>query len=137
MPLERTTIVPDDPIAAKAIYDEQVAHEKRTIMVIIGNTQTVEDAIAVADGLAHLVNPGGFNRWVLWAKDHDIVEDTLALIIAESKDRRSNKDFNEFKCFCISPVSRQVDGIILKNGNLGALRLRHAFIKTEKLDVSQ
>ena len=136
MSLERTTEIPNDPVEAKKIYDKQVAIKNRTIMVIIGNTDTVEKAIKVANRLARLKN-FEFDRWVLWCKDHKIVEDTLALIVAESKDRRSDRDFNEFKCFCLSPVSRQVDGIILKNGSLGAARLRLSFVKAEKLDVTQ
>ena len=134
MTLKRTTIIPDNPVEAKAIYDQQVAHEKRTIMAIIGNTETVQEAVIEANALAHEQEFDNVDRWVLWAKDHGIVKDTLELILAESNAERSDRDFDQIKCFCISPVRREVEGIILKNGELNSISLDKSFLKAERHD---
>lgn len=136
MALKRTTEIPNDPVKAKAIYDDQITKVNRTIMVIIGNTQTVKDAIPAADRVAQKKPFDNADRWVLWARDHKIVKDTLELILAESKAERSDRDFDQFKCFCLSPVTHEVDGIILKNGRLSSPRFRLSFSKAERHDLS-
>lgn len=136
MTLKRTTIIPDDPKKAKAIYDDQISKANRTIMVIIGDTETVKKAIPVADREAQKKPFDNAERWVLWAKDHLIVKDTLELILADSKAERSDRDFDQFKCFCLSPVTHKVDGIILKKGRLSSPRIRLSFSKAERHDLS-
>jgi hypothetical protein len=135
MSLTRTTIIPANPVEAKKIHDFQVQQKNRTIMVIIGNTNTVEKAVDEADFLANEVNLKDFDRWVLWAKDHKIVKDTLELILAESGAERSNENFDNIKCFCLSPIRHEVSGIILKHGTLGPAKLDRSFISAEEYDV--
>ena len=137
MAYKRTTEVPNDPVKAKAIYDDIKKIKLMTIMVIIGNTVTFKDAITKADNLAGVKDLKDLKttRWVLWVKDHDIVRSTLALILAESKAERSNREFDEIKCFCLSPKRHDVEGIILKNGTLDYVSLRLSFLKAERHDL--
>ena len=103
-------------------------------MIIIGNTPTFPKALDIADYLAQEGGAFGTERWVLWVKDHSIIKSTVELILAESKAKRSERKFETMKCFCLSPVSHKIEGIILKNAVLDYESLERSFSLAEKLD---
>ena len=135
MNLKRTTIIPlDDAALAASIFKSFIEKEMMIIMVIIGDTSTVREAITKADNLAQL-SYFKMERWVLWLRNHDILSKTLKGHLKDSDADNSDEDYDNIKCFCFSPVLDQIDGIILKNGQLSYASLQQSFFRAQSHDI--
>ena len=135
MNLKRTTIIPlDDTALAKAIFDAFIQREFMILMIILGDTDTIREALPKADNLA---TKAYFNmeRWVLWVRNHDILQDPLKERIQNSDDPNASADYLDIKCVCFSPVIDHPAGIILKNGQLNYASLQQSFFKAQAHDT--
>lgn len=132
---KRTTIVPlDDPALAESIFKAFIEQEMMIIMVIIGDTPSIREAIPKADNLAQL-SYFNMERWVLWLRNHDILSHTLKSHLADSMAEHSDVAYTEIQCFCFSPILDQVEGIILTTGQLSYASLQQSFFKAQSHDV--
>jgi len=135
MNFKRTTIISFDDFAlAESIFKSFIKKELMIIMVIIVDNQTVRDAIAKADNLAHL-SYFKLERWVLWLRNHDILSKILKKHLKLSDANHPDELYNEIKCFCFSPILDQIDGIILKNGQLFYASLQKSFFSAQSHDI--
>lgn len=134
MALTRTTTLPvEDPIAAEQLLNADLAKANTTIMFIIGDSDAVNEDISRADFWANEVLID-FERWVVWVKDRDLLKDKISELLQNSDDPDPDKDYNDVKCFCLSPVNRKATGVIHKNVELTDFRLSRSFILAEALD---
>lgn len=135
MNLKRTTIIPlDDAALAESIFKSFLEKEMMIIMVIIGDTATVREAIPKADNLAQL-SYFKMERWVLWLRNYDILSKTLKQHLRDSEADNSDEEYTNIKCFCFSPILDQIDGIILKNGQLSYASLQQSFFRAQSHDI--
>jgi len=135
MNLKRTTIIPlDDSALAESIFKSFIEKEMMIVMVIIGDTSTVREAITKADKLAQL-SYFKMERWVLWLRDYDILSQTLKAHLKASDAEHADEAYDNIKCFCFSPVLDQIDGIILKNGQLSYASLQQSFFRAQSHDI--
>ncbi|CAH8289629.1 hypothetical protein EV196_107228 [Mariniflexile fucanivorans] len=135
MNLKRTTLIPlDDALLAESIFKSFIEKEMMLIMVIIGDTDTIREAIPKADNLAQL-SYFKMERWVLWVRSYDVLSETLKKHLKASNAEKSNEDYNNIKCLCFSPILDQVDGIILKNAELSYANLQQSFFKAQANDA--
>lgn len=135
MNLKRTTIIPlDDAALAESIFKSFIQKEMMIVMVIIGDTTTVREAVPKGDNLAQL-SYFNMERWVLWLRNHDTLSKTLKDHLKASDAENSNEVYENIKCFCFSPILDQVDGIILKNGQLSYASLQQSFFKAQSHDI--
>lgn len=135
MNLKRTTIIPlDDAALAESIFKSFIEKEMMIIMVIIGDTETVREAIPKADNLAQL-SYFKMERWVLWLRNYDILSETLKGHLKASDAENADEDYDNIKCFCFSPILDQIDGVILKNGQLSYASLQQSFFRAQSHDI--
>lgn len=135
MNLKRTTIIPlDDAALAESIFKSFIEKEMMIIMVIIGDTETVREAITKADNLAQL-SYFNMERWLLWLRNHDTLSKTLKKHLKASDADNSDEPYDNIKCFCFSPILDQIDGIILKNGQLSYASLQQSFFRAQSHDI--
>lgn len=135
MNLKRTTIIPlDDAALAESIFKSFIEKEMMIVMVIIGDTQTTRGAITKADNLAQL-SYFKMERWVLWLRNHDTLSETLKGHLKKSDADHSDEVYDNLKCFCFSPILDQIDGIILKNGQLSYASLQQSFFRAQSHDI--
>ncbi|MDN3493547.1 hypothetical protein [Winogradskyella bathintestinalis] len=135
MNLKRTTIIPlDDAALAESIFKSFIEKEMMIIMVIIGDTETVRDAITKADNLA-LLSYFKMERWVLWIRNYNTLSDTFKVHLKASDAEHSDEEYDNIKCFCFSPILDQIDGIILKNGQLSYASLQQSFFRAQSHDI--
>ncbi len=135
MNLKRTTIIPlDDTALAEAIFKSFIEKEMMIVMIIIGDTPTNRVAITKADKLAQL-SYFNMERWVLWIRNHDTLSKTLKSHLKDSEADNSDETYDTIKCFCFSPILDQVDGIILKNGQLSYASLQQSFFRAQSHDI--
>ncbi|WP_178989307.1 hypothetical protein [Winogradskyella schleiferi] len=135
MNLKRTTIIPlDDAALAESIFKSFIEKEMMIIMVIIGDTETVREAIIKADNLAQL-SYFKMERWLLWLRNHDTLSKTLKKHLKASDADNSDESYDNIKCFCFSPILDQIDGIILKNGQLSYASLQQSFFRAQSHDI--
>ncbi|MCH2488525.1 MAG: hypothetical protein MK211_00120 [Flavobacteriales bacterium] len=135
MSLERTTIIPlDDPDQATELFNNAIDRLKTTVMFIIGNTETVQEAIPNADHWAGetLID---LERWVVWLRDHEILKTEMQQLLENTFDPDFDEPYDTIKCFCLSPISKRAIGFILKNGSLANVRLLLSFAKVEAIDA--
>jgi hypothetical protein len=136
MNLKRTTLIPlDDAPLAESIFKSFIEKEMMIIMVVIGDTPSIREVIPKADNLAQL-SYFKMERWVIWLRNYDILSETLKIHLKNSGTEHSNEAYENIKCFCFSPILDQVDGIILKNGQLTYASLQQSFFKAQSHDVS-
>ncbi|QCX00971.1 hypothetical protein FGM00_12930 [Aggregatimonas sangjinii] len=136
MNLKRTTLIPvDDPGLAKSIFNAFIEKEMMILMIIIGDTKSVREAIPMADNLATL-SYFNMERWVLWIRDGKVLETTLKEHLKASTEDHANADFGDIKCFCFSPIADEVAGIILKNGKLDYASLHQSFFRAQAHDIA-
>ena len=135
MNLKRTTLIPlDDALLAESIFKSFIEKEMMLIMVIIGDTDTIREAIPKADNLAQL-SYFKMERWVLWVRNYDVLSETLKKHLKASNAEKSDEDYNNIKCLCFPPILDQVDGIILKNAELSYANLQQSFFKAQANDA--
>jgi len=135
MNLKRTTIIPlDDAALAESIFKSFIEKEMMIIMVIIGDTETVREAIPKADNLAQL-SYFKMERWVLWLRNYEILSETLKVHLKVSDAENADEDYDNIKCFCFSPILDQIDGVILKNGQLSYASLQQSFFRAQSHDI--
>jgi len=135
MNLKRTIIIPlDDADLAEAIFKSFIEKEMMIIMVIIGDAQTIREAIPKADNLAQL-SYFNMERWVLWLRNQDILSKVLKRHLKKSNAKYSDELYNNIKCFCFSPILDQIDGIILKNAQLTYASLQQSFFSAQSHDI--
>ncbi|MCW5520646.1 hypothetical protein J1N09_12400 [Aureitalea sp. L0-47] len=135
MNLKRTTIIPtDDPNLAKQLFQSFIEKEMLVLMIIIGDTDTIRTAMPTADSLAHKIY---FNmeRWVLWVRDYEVLRGTLEQKLAESPNTK-DMDYDDIKCFSLSPIQDLADGVIQKNGVLDYVSLQQSFFKAQSDDIA-
>jgi hypothetical protein len=120
---------------AESIFKSFIEKEMMIIMVIIGDTSTIREAIPKADNLAQL-SYFKMERWVLWLRNHDILSDTLKGHLKVSETEHADEDYGNIKCFCFSPILDQIDGIILKNGQLSYASLQQSFFRAQSHDIA-
>ena len=136
MNLKRTTLIPvDDSALAKTIFNAFIEKEMMILMIIIGDTKSVRDAVPKADNLADL-SYFKMERWVLWIRDGKVLETTLKKHLKVSTEENADADFEDIKCFCFSPIADEVAGIILKNGKLTYASLQQSFFRAQSHDIS-
>jgi|GEM_PF-3395983 len=134
MNFKRTTIIPlDDPELAKQLFDAYLNKEFMILMIILGDTETIREAMPKADNLA-TKSYFGMERWVFWVRNHDILADSLIPIL-EANDEAGNLEYESVKCFCTSPVLDAASGIILKNGELNYRTLQKSFFMAQSHDI--
>ena len=134
MNLKRTTIIPiDDQELARTIFRSFIDMEMMILMVIIGDTESIRKAIPKADNLATL-EYNNMKRWVFWIRDHYVLEKELKEYIEASDVDNADADYEDIKCFCFSPLSDEVSGIILKNGTLSYISLNLSFFRAHQHD---
>ncbi|MBP0904345.1 hypothetical protein ACFSKN_18875 [Mariniflexile gromovii] len=135
MNLKRTTLIPlDDDSLAESIFKSFIEKEMMLLMVIIGDTDTIREAIPKADNLAQL-SYFKMERWVLWVRNYEILSETLKKHLKASDADKSKEDYNNIKCLCFSPILDKVDGIILKNAELSYASLQQSFFKAQAHDA--
>ena len=138
---DKVTTLSADPVIAKTEFTAVLAKKDTTIMFILGNSDTIITSMDYANDEANDVL--GFSRWVVWIKDLDeLKKEVKALLKKVSKeDKNASRSFEEIKCFCLSPETRVVAGIILKNGtllkngNLDYTGLASSFADAELIDA--
>lgn len=136
MNLKRTTIIPiDDQKLATSIFKSFIDMEMMILMIILGDTDTIREALPKADNLATLED-FGMKRWVLWIRDYATLEKELKKYIKADNADNPDEEYENIKCFCFSPISDEVSGIILKNGTLSYLSLNYSFLKAHQHDRS-
>jgi hypothetical protein len=134
MPLSRTTILPvDDPNSAEILLDTDLARPATTLMFIIGDTDAINSDISRADYWANEVLID-FDRWVVWVKDRELLRVKISALLDNSDDPDTGMDYDDIKCFSLSPVSRKATGVIHKNVELTDFRLSRSFILAEAID---
>ena len=134
MNFKRTTIIPlDDKPLAKLIFDAFINKEFMILMVILGDTESIREALPKADNLATKIY-FGMERWVLWIRDYEILEATIKAQLT-ALDEHKEVEYNDVKCFCFSPVLDAATGFILKNGRLNYASLQQSFFKAQAHDT--
>ncbi len=135
MNLKRTTIIPiDDEELARSIFKSFIEMEMMILMVIIGDTDTIREAIPKADNLATL-EYNNMKRWVFWIRNHSVLQKELKAYIKDSDADNTDEDYENIKCLCFSPLSDEVSGIILKNGTLSYVSLNLSFFRAHQHDT--
>jgi len=133
MNLKRTTIVPlDDQELARTLFTSFIDMEMMILMVILGDNETIREAIPKADNLATL-EYHGMKRWVFWVRNHAILEAELKEYLDKS-DADDDMAYEDIKCLCFSPISDEVAGIIHKNGTLSYASLNLSFFRAHAHD---
>lgn len=136
MNLKRTSIIPlDDKALARIIFDAFIEKEFMIVMVILGDTDSIREALTKADNLA-TKSYFGMERWVLWIRNHDILEIPLKELLKNSDDDKASADYEDIKCFCFSPVIDHPAGFILKQGRLDYVNLQQSFFKAQSHDTA-
>jgi len=136
MNFKRTTIIPlDDSKLAKEIFTSYIEKDMMNLMIIIGDTDSIRSAIRKADNLAQR-SYFDMERWVLWVRNHEVLEETLKKHLKLSDAENSDRDYEDIKCLCFSPIKDQVEGIVLKKGTLNYASLQQSFFKAQSHDVS-
>ncbi len=134
MNFKRTTIIPlDDKPLAQIIFDAFIDKEFMILMIILGDTNSIREALPKADNLATKAY-FGMERWVLWIRDYVVLEDTLREQL-KAHDENEDVEYEDVKCFCFSPVLDAATGIILKNGRLSYASLQQSFFKAQAHDT--
>lgn len=134
MNFKRTTIIPlDDAELAKQLFDAYLNKEFMILMIILGDTDSIRKALPKADNLA-TKSYFGMERWVLWIRNHAILEDTLRPLL-ETNDQDETLVYKDVKCFSTSPILDAATGIILKNAELNYLSLQRSFFKAQSHDT--
>lgn len=134
---DHVTTLDADPAIAKTEFTKVFKENKKTtIMIILGNTDTIFKSMNKANARARdkYGNPG-FERWVIWIKDHDLLKEHVQPLLLNSADPKASRPFEIIKCFCLSPKTHQAAGVILHKGKLNSTRFTAAFVKAEKIDA--
>lgn len=135
MPLLKTTIIPlDDSARALEQYDELLQSDK-IIMVVLGNTETIAEGVALADELAD-TSPTNENRWVMWVQNHVILRDELEHILEENNVITPDTPYEEVKAFCLTRSERNVLSRIHKNGEMDFVRLELLYVEAEEASIN-
>ena len=134
MPLNRTTtLLTDDAVLAKSLLQADLARTNTTLMFVIGNTDAVVAGVARADFWAKEVLID-FERWVVWVQERDLLRGEISGLLDNSDDPDAGMDYEDIKCFSLSPITRKATGIIHKNTQLTDFRLSRSYILAEAID---
>lgn len=125
----------DDPELARIIFQSFIELEMMILMVILGDTETIRQALPKADNLATLMDHN-MQRWVIWVRNPIILKDEFERRLTASESENADAPYDEIKCFCFSPLNDLASGVILKNGTLSYSSLNRSFFKAHLHDIS-
>lgn len=126
MTLERTTIIPtEDQQQAQELFQNAIGEEDMLVMVVLGDDETANTAVNVADRVADTVI-AGFGRKVVWIKDKMFLEEEIIALEAGAVDI-SNEDLSGIAAFTLS-LDKTVMYIIRTADDDIELRVERAFL---------
>ena len=131
MELINTTEISLDNKALALRQFKELTDSKKIIMVIIGKTKKVEEAVEIADETADS-SMGGFDRCVLWIKDYKTLKSKLSPILRRSNIIKGKVTYEKIKCFCLTQENKKAHSFVFKNKSLNDLEILHLFTEAEK-----
>lgn len=134
MPLLKSTEIPlNDNELALEKYIELIESDK-IIMVVLGNSISIQDGVELADELAE-TSPTGEKRWVMWVKNHEVLKEKLEPILTEANIIEDDTPYQKIKAFCLTRPDRKALSRIHKNGAMDFVGLEGLFVEAEGASV--
>lgn len=126
MALENTTTI-DTNDAAKALqaYQDLMATTK-IVMVILGDSPSVEAGIKLADKLARQITTNE-TLWVMAVGNHTTLKAQLEPILNAASIIQDDTPYEEIKAFCLTKAPRKANSRIHLNGSMDPLRLTQLY----------
>lgn len=122
----KTTILPEDPAAARAEFDHWVHHEPVVLLVLLGSGAAVEATVADADKMANMMSDLAH---VLWVRNPAPLKAQFSSLAGKPT---LLKQLSSCQGFALSLTDRVVDVIGAKEAAPDLVRLLEAF--TNALD---
>lgn len=134
MPLLNTTEIPlNDKATALNLY-KTLFKSKMILMLVLGNSTSVQTGVELADELAD-TSPTGEKRHVVWIKNHEVLKGELESILKKANIIVDETPYQEIKAFCLSHPKREALSRIHKNGSMDFVRLESLFVEAEKASI--